>query len=1784
MLRTQPTLKRVLPITLSRAISMILLLASLALLPASHSWSQGTQVERRKGTTTAQYGFLEYLPPDYNVDTNKKFPTIVFLHGVGEKGNGTTDLYKVAANGPPRLIKDGKWPVKSPKTGLYPAENFIVISIQSNDGYPLPDNLHTFIKWVKANYRADPDRTYLCGLSAGGVSTWRYLDKHSDEVAAIIPVCGNGNISGSDECAYKHVPIWAFHGDKDPSVNWGGSTNPVRLVNLCVPKPNPLAKVTIYPGAGHDVWTRTYSLSGMSENTDPKYNPFDISIYDWLLQFRRGSVPSVNPTANAGADITLTLPVNSTNITGTGTPGSGSITSFSWTKVSGPDVTMTNQTTATVSLANMVTGVYTFRFTVTNSNGATASDDVKVTVIAANLPPVANAGPDKTITLPTNSLVLNGSGTDTDGSITSYAWTKVSGPAATMSGQTTANLSLTALVEGTYVFSLTVTDNQAATATDNVTVTVNPAAVNQLPTANAGADLTINLPTNSANLNGSGSDPDGTIASYLWEKVSGPTVTLTNATNPTLSVSALLEGIYVFRLTVTDNAGGKASDEAMVTVVAANQSPTANAGNDITITLPTNSTTISGSGNDIDGTVTAYAWTQVNGPNSATLSNSTTATLTVGGLIAGTYTFRLTVTDNKGSTGFDDVKVIVNAAPVNSPPTANAGPDKTITLPVSSVTLNGSGSDSDGTITFSWIKVSGPNASLSNQTTANLTASNLVAGTYVFRLTVTDDDNATATDDVKVTVQPAVVNQIPVVNAGSDVSVTLPTNSATLNGSATDADGTIVSYAWSQISGPTINLNGENSATLSLSALVAGTYEFQLTATDDKGASGSDNVKVVVNAANVPPVAIAGPDITINLPTNSTVISGSGTDADGTVTSYLWTQVSGPSTATLANQTTASLNVSALSAGTYTFRLTVKDNDGATATDDVKVIVNAANQTPTANAGADKTITLPTNTTNFTGQGTDTDGTIAAYAWTQVSGPAAATLSNADTKTLTVVVPVDGVYEFRLTVTDDDGATDTDEVVLTVNPATVNQKPTANAGPNKTITLPVNSLNLTGSGSDADGTVVSYQWSKVSGPTATLTNATSPTVSLSDLLEGTYVFRLMVTDDDGATATDDATVTVLPAVVNQAPVADAGADQTITLPLNTITLFGTGSDPDGTILTYAWTKVSGPTATLTNQTSNNLTLSDLLEGTYVLRLTVTDEDGANDFDDVKVVVNAAATNQAPTANAGSDKTITLPTSSVNLSGSGSDPDGTIVAYSWVKVSGPAVSLGATNQPTLSLTNLVEGIYVFRLEVEDDDGASDTDDVRVTVVPATINQPPAISAGPDKSLFLPTNSVVITGSASDPDGVVSTLLWTKVSGPASATLLNENTTIVTISDLVEGVYVFRLTGTDDDGATAFDEVKVTVNPEATNQPPTADAGPDKSIKLPTSSVTITGKGTDSDGTIVSYAWIKISGPAVTINGANTATLALTNLVEGNYVFELQVTDDDGAMADDRVKIEVLPAALNTPPIVSAGDDVSLKLPESEATLFGLAEDNDGTIASMLWTQVSGPTTATMENATTTDLTVSNLVEGVYVFRFEATDNGGLSAFDNVQVTVLPEVTLPAPTVSAGEDQVVQLPANAIDITALAESEGVIDSYLWEQIEGNPIAFEADSATLQLKGLTAGIYAFRVTVVDAQGQQASDEVYVLVKEPFVHPFNVFSPNNDSPNSVVSNDTWTIENADKLSDCDISVYNRAGQKVFQSRGYDNPWDGTMNGKQLPEGVYFYVIRCAGQESLNGSVTIIR
>ena len=185
-------------------------------------------------------------------------------------------------------------------------------------------------------------------------------------------------------------------------------------------------------------------------------------------------------------------------------------------------------------------------------------------------------------------------------------------------------------------------------------------------------------------------------------------------------------------------------------------------------------------------------------------------------------------------------------------------------------------------------------------------------------------------------------NQPPVADAGLE-QVVFANEVVTLAGSGSDADGTIVRYRWEQISGPTVVLSGADTPNVSFTAPEVSTNEtltFRLTVTDNQGATGSDNVRVMVHRVNQPPVANAGFDQTVD---ENTVVflAGSGTDSDGTIVRYGWTQISSTSV-TLTGSETRNTGFTAPeteSPVTLTFRFTVTDDEGAIASDDVVVVI-----------------------------------------------------------------------------------------------------------------------------------------------------------------------------------------------------------------------------------------------------------------------------------------------------------------------------------------------------------------------------------------------------------------------------------------------------------------------------------------------------------------------------------------------------------------------------------------------------------------------------------------------------------------------------------------------------------------------------------------------------------------------------------------------------------------------------------------------------------------------------
>lgn len=399
-------------------------------------------------------------------------------------------------------------------------------------------------------------------------------------------------------------------------------------------------------------------------------------------------------------------------------------------------------------------------------------------------------------------------------------------------------------------------------------VTGEPGKPNQPPVARPGDAVSVQLPVNFVKLDGStSSDPDGSIKTYLWELQSGSNAVIEKPTESITEVSGLSEGIYVFKLTVTDNDGATNSATVTVTVLPVKNVPPVASGlaNPAQVNLSANgvgtSQLIGSESTDADGTIVSYNWSLSSGPAGASvISNPDEEKTLVTFTQAGTYIFKLVVKDNKGATDTTSVSVIVTQQK-NQPPVAiaTAKPSSLLLVPgqQTSAQLDGSSSnDPDGTIlSYNWSLSSGPTSGsvISNPNSENTIVSFNQPGNYQFKLTVTDDKGASDSTIVNVTVNQE-VNNPPVAAATAKPSSLLlvpgQQSTAQLDGSGSvDPEGKIASYNWSLFSGPTSGsvISNPNSETTSVSFNQPGNYQFKLTATDDQGAIGSTTVSVVVS-------------------------------------------------------------------------------------------------------------------------------------------------------------------------------------------------------------------------------------------------------------------------------------------------------------------------------------------------------------------------------------------------------------------------------------------------------------------------------------------------------------------------------------------------------------------------------------------------------------------------------------------------------------------------------------------------------------------------------------------------------------------------------------------------------------------------------------------------------------------------------------------------------------------------------------------------------------------------
>ncbi|XP_050549172.1 dyslexia-associated protein KIAA0319-like protein [Daktulosphaira vitifoliae] len=470
-------------------------------------------------------------------------------------------------------------------------------------------------------------------------------------------------------------------------------------------------------------------------------------------------------------------------------------------------------------------------------------------------------------------------------------------------------------------------------------------------------------------------------------------------------------------------------------------------------------------------------------------------------------------------------------------------------------------------------------------------------------------------------------------------TVRLPENEVTLSAYTVPADetGHSYQYEWSLISktqgsGQTVSMNDQNGSTLKLSHLVEGLYTFKVTVTSTS-TSGEAQTNVTVlppQRINTPPKAIIQPSsLVVKLPNTVAVLDGSMSYDDAGITHWRWE----------------------LQKGQLGYRPHLPPD----------------------------TPTLQLND-----------------------------------------LQIPGNYTFKLTVMDAWNATDSTTANITVT-RVPDYPPEANAGQDMVVYLPVKNVTLNGSLSTDDHGIVAWEWTKSSSDqnkAVDIQDTRTPFPRLSNLEEGLYTFVLRVTDNANQTSSPSEVHVFVKPPTNKPPNAVAGKNDTISLPQTWTLLDGSKSSDDIGIQKWKWHQISGPSIvhfSKANESKTNVT--ELTKGSYLIQLTVTDGNGNNASDIIGITVNQNK-NTPPKANAGGDKTVILPVNAIVLNGSLSWDDLAIVKWNWIReqnsLAAGNIILGSEYSPILVVTNVVEGRYVFRLKVTDDQGATSEDTVSVNV--------------------------------------------------------------------------------------------------------------------------------------------------------------------------------------------------------------------------------------------------------------------------------------------------------------------------------------------------------------------------------------------------------------------------------------------------------------------------------------
>ncbi len=1260
------------------------------------------------------------------------------------------------------------------------------------------------------------------------------------------------------------------------------------------------------------------------------------------------------PTVEAGAPISVCSNNAQVSLGGTVTIASGG----TWSGGLGSFVPNANNLNALYNPtpAEIAAGSLVLTLTSTGNGTCTAVDDfVNITF---TLSPTANAGTDQTVCANSALVNLNGSVNLASGGI----WSGGSGtfsPNNTSLGATYTP-SPAEITAGTLNLTLTTTGNANCNAvTDQMTITITPAPV---VNAGTGSEFCSNNPL--LTLSGSVTGATG----GTWSGGSGTFAPNANDLNATYAPSQSEINSGSLTLTLTSTGNGTCTPVSNTVTYTFGPSPTADAGVDRSLCSNNAEANLVGAVT----IATGGTWSGGAGNFSPSVNSlNVFYTPTPAELTAGTVTLKLTTTGNGNCNAVvDSVKITYTAAP-----TASAGNDRTVCGNNPEVTLNGAVTVATGGV---W---SGGTGSFDlNNTTLNATytpsADEITNGSATLTLTTTGNNNCNpVSDQMVITITPE-----PTVDAGAGSELCANNAVIALNGSVNTALG----GTWSGGNGTFApNANDLNASyTPSQGEINAGTLTLTLTSTGNATCVAvSDMVTYTFSPA---PVANAGADQTLCANNAEAVLTASVTIATGGVWSGGLGNFSPSANSLNAFYTPTPTEIAN---GTVTLTLTTTGNDDCNAvTDQVVITFTPA---PSANAGTDKTVCANNAEVNLSGSvsiatgGTWSGGTGTftpdANALNPTYTPSAQDITNGGV-TLTLTTTGNGLCNAV-----------TDAMVITITPA-----PTIDAGTGDEFCANNGLISLNGSVTTATGAT----WGGGSGtfsPNANTLNATYQP-SAGEINSGSITLTLTSTGNGTCTAVDDmVTYTFAPS-----PTAEAGPNQTLCANNAAVSLAGavtiaTGGTWSGGAGTFA------PNANALNATYTPTT-AELTAGTLILRLTTT---GNGDCIAVKDSLTLTFS-PAPTANAGTDKTVCANNVEVNLNGSVSIATGGV----WSGGSGTFDPANNTLNPiyTPSAPEIANGSVTLTLTTTGNGTCNAVSDQ----VLVTINPEPIVDAGTD--LVICSNNAVfdLSGSVLNAGGGQ----WSGGLGIYDANNTDLSATYTpTIPEIVSGQITFTLTSTANAGCVAVtDQMLVTFTPS-----PTVNAGTDITLCATAPTASLNGNFTVSGGAQWSGGAGSFSPNVLSPTASYTPTAA--EVASGSVTLTLTTISNGNCNAvSDQVTI-----FFDVQPTVNAGANLTTCANNAVVNLNGSFANASG----VEWSGGLGFFNPDDENPSST-YTPSNaeIINGGVTLTLTTTGSGACaSVSDNVNININP-----TPIVSAGPDVTLCANNNTINLSGSVQFAG------------------------------------------------------------------------------------------------------------------------------------------------------